>query len=316
MRNQIAAVVGAERLGDDRPPRRPGEFHHFQGHARVGQITKQDKGFRNRREALALTTCRHDLDPRRPMVTAIKALGPTTVGSKIGHQRLTKGNVEMNRTGVRPARPDGRRAQARHDRPPYRVLAPAALRRAQLVKQADGMTEQLTLVGGLVRAGPAQLRRAVSTDDDQGHCGVAGLQYCWVQVGDRGSGRREHRHRPAGQLGHPQGQEGSGALVDPNVQPKTAGTVRFLQGVGERGRAGTGTKDRLADPVADHLVHHDGGQSGRRIHAGDPATPRKPRDRVRFDSANVGKSARPGPANLGTVRVPPTDVSSVRPCSI
>ena len=90
MRDQGAAVVGTERLSDDRPPGSPGERCHLNGHGRIGQITKQHKGSGNRREALALTAGRLDPDPRVPVVTAIEALGPRAEGGQIGHQRLTE----------------------------------------------------------------------------------------------------------------------------------------------------------------------------------------------------------------------------------
>jgi len=36
MRNQGAAVVGTERLSDNRPPRGRNQLHHLDGHGRVG----------------------------------------------------------------------------------------------------------------------------------------------------------------------------------------------------------------------------------------------------------------------------------------
>jgi hypothetical protein len=86
-------------------------------------------------------------------------------------------------------------------------LATALIRRAEVVLPAHRAAEDLHLVGGLVGLGTAQLRRPVRRDQEQRHPAVARLQNGRVQLGDRRTGRRHHRHRNPTRLGQPERKE-------------------------------------------------------------------------------------------------------------
>ena len=66
-------------------------------------------------------------------------------------------------------------------------------------RQVDGVPgarpEDAGLLGGLVRAGAAQLVGPVGADDHERGAGVVGLEHRGVQVGDGRAGRRHHGHR-------------------------------------------------------------------------------------------------------------------------
>jgi hypothetical protein len=171
----------------------------------------------------------------------------------------------MDRPRVLPFS-DGSGTEAAHSGPPCGILALPALRCTQLTEHANRVAEEMTLLGGLVGSGALQLRRTVGTDYDQRHAGVAGLQHRWVKVRDRGSRGCEHRNRQTSELGQTKGKKGRGTFINTDMQAEAAKTICIVEGVRKRGRTRTRTKHGLANSLADQLVHHNRGQSGRRIH--------------------------------------------------
>ena len=121
------------------------------------------------------------------------------------------------------------------------------------------------------------------------------LQHRRVQFGHRGARRRHHRHRPAGGLGQPDGEEAAGPLVDPHVQAQPAGGVGGVQGEGERRRAGAGGQHRLADAAADQLVDEHPGERGGGVHP--PSLRRRGRRRA-VRRGSVVRAACPGASRL------------------
>ncbi len=177
----------------------------------------------------------------------------------------------MDRPGVAAQVPPRCDARPGDHRAPRAVLPRATLGRGELVRPADRRTEEAALVGGLVGAGATQLVGAVGGEHQQRHPGMAGLEHGRVQVGDGGARRRDHRHRPPGQLGQAEGEEAGRALVHADVQPQPPGRVGLLQRVGQRRRPRPRAEHRLTDATSDHLVHEHGGQGCRRVHSPDPA---------------------------------------------
>ena len=192
----------------------------------------------------------------------------------VGDQRLAEREVEVDRARVpvpEPAR-DGQRPA--DERAPVRVLAGTAFRHADLVEHPYRVAVQLHLVGGLVGADTAQLRRPVGGEHDERHAGMVGLEHGRVQVGGGSTRRTHHRDRAAARLGQPEREETGRPFVDAYVQADVAAAIGTMEGERERSVARPRRQHRLADPAAPHLVDEHAGECGGGVHtsASTPAS--------------------------------------------
>ena len=106
-------------------------------------------------------------------------------------------------------------------------------------------------------------RSAVSK---QGHSRVRRLQHGRVQVRDRGTRRRHHRHRPPRAQGETQREEPGRALVDADVEAQPSRGVRCMEGERERCAARAGAEHGIGDSATHELVDEHLGMGRRRVH--------------------------------------------------
>ncbi len=180
-------------------------------------------------------------------------------------QRLAPGQVEVDRSRSRLAA--SRRQRPAGDRAVVQQPVVVGRVRPDFAEPAHRGAEDLDLVDRLAGADPAQLRRPVGAEHDQGHARLVGLDHGRVVVGDSGARGAEQCHRSPARLRGSQREEGGRALVDDrrHLDLRLA-PERHRQG----SRARTGGDDRVAQPAAGELLGEGRGQSGvgvGRVHA-------------------------------------------------
>ena len=172
-------------------------------------------------------------------------------------KRLAPGEVEVNRAGPRLAA--GRRERAAGDRAV--VQEPVVIRRvgSDFAEPAHRGPVELKLVDRLPGADPAQLRRTVGGERDQRHRRFVGLADRRVEVGGRGPGGAEHRHRDACRLRRSKGEERRGALVNDHGHVDLRLAPERHR---ERRGAGAGGEDGVTEPAAGQLLGEGRGKGG------------------------------------------------------
>ena len=127
---------------------------------------------------------------------------------------------------------------------------------------------------GSHRSPGAPSGRSALSQDQERHRRMVRLEHRWVQVGDRGAGRRHDDRRDARKLGETEREEACGPLVDADVQIVQT-VLRGRRPAARRPAARSasqGTAPHAARLAPDELVDEHSGERGRRVHASDCAT--------------------------------------------
>jgi hypothetical protein len=272
-RDDMRAVVRAAaqlrgRLGEDRHPGGASESDEWLAQRRVELATGDD-----RTGSGALDVTRDLVEQevgRRGVVRrhrGQRTLAATLQRPRLGRghrpldrqrrQRLAPGEVEVDRPG--PRLPSRGRDRAAGGRAVVEQAAVVGVVRPDLAEPAHRRAVELDLVDRLAGADRAQLGRPVGGQQDQRDRRQVGLADGGVEVGSRGAGRAEDRHRRPARLGRAEREERRGALVDDHAHPdRRLAPERNRQ----RRRAGAWRDDRVAHPAAGQLLDEGRGERG------------------------------------------------------